>query len=339
VGVKIIVLGGGESDERDVSSTSAAAVASALRTLGHEVEEVDPARWPEPAQFRSDVPPEPPDQDETIRLTERVRANLTTPEFWQQLRAADLVFLALHGGIGESGHLRACLELQQIRSTGADSLTVMNAWNKLRARHQFERAGIPVPAGRVASPAMTDDELAKLLDELGGDAVVKPITGGSTIGVNRVRSTAEFRQALAEIGASALAETRLDGSEFTVAVVADECLPPVMIQPKEGWFGYAAKYQPKASLELCPAPVSPELTERLCTTALAAARSLGFDEHSYARVDLMLDDAGVPRCLEVNALPGLTPNSLLPRAAAAVGWSFPALVERLLGLTGADAAL
>ena len=326
MGVKIIVLGGGESDERDVSSTSAAAVASALRTLGHEVEEVDPARWPEPAQFRSDVPPEPPDQDETIRLTERVRANLTTPEFWQQLRAADLVFLALHGGIGESGHLRACLELQQIRSTGADSLTVMNAWNKLRARHQFERAGIPVPAGRVASPAMTDDELAKLLDELGGDAVVKPITGGSTIGVNRVRSTAEFRQALAEIGASALAETRLDGSEFTVAVVADECLPPVMIQPK-------------ASLELCPAPVSPELTERLCTTALAAARSLGFDEHSYARVDLMLDDAGVPRCLEVNALPGLTPNSLLPRAAAAVGWSFPALVERLLGLTGADAAL
>src|SRR5690606_24506006 len=119
------------------------------------------------------------------------------------------------------GHLRACLELQQIRSTGADSLTVMNAWNKLRARQQFERAGVPVPAGRVASPAMTDDELAKLLEELGGDVVVKPIAGGSTIGVNRVRSTGEFRQALGEIGAPALAETTLGGSEFTVAVVAD----------------------------------------------------------------------------------------------------------------------
>lgn len=321
-----------------MSAASAAAVASALRTLGHDVVEIDPARWPDAAQFRPDVPSDPPDRDETIRLTQRIRANLTTDAFWQQLRAADLVFLALHGGIGESGHLRACLELQQIRATGADSLAVMNAWNKVWARSQFERAGVPVPAGRVAAPAMTDDELAKLLDELGGDAVVKPITGGSTIGVSRVRSTAEFRQALAEIGSSALAEERLDGDEFTVAVVADEALPPVMIQPGEGWFGYAAKYQPKASVELCPAPVSPELTELLRSTALAAARALGFDEHSYARVDLMLDGAGIPRCLEVNALPGLTPNSLLPKAAAAVGWSFTALVERLLGLTGTEPA-
>lgn len=336
--MKIVVFGGGESEERDVSSVSAAAVASALRTLGHDVEEVDPARWPEAAQFRSDVPPEPPDRDETIRLTERIRANLATEEFWRQLRAADLVFLALHGGVGESGHLRACLEVQQIRSTGADSLTVMSAWNKLRARRQFERAGVPVPLGRVASPAMTDDELAALLAELGGDVIVKPVTGGSTIGVHRVRTIAEFRRALAEIGAPALVETRLGGREFTVGVVADEALPPVMIQPNDGWFGYAAKYQPKASVELCPAPVSPELTELLCTTALTAARALGFDERSYARVDLMLDDAGVPRCLEVNALPGLTPNSLLPRAAAAIGCSFPTLVERLLSLTGADSA-
>ncbi len=208
----------------------------------------------------------------------------------------------------------------------------MNAWNKDLARRQFECAGLPIPVGRAASADLTDDELAKLLADLDGDVIVKPVTGGSTLGVNRAQSTAQLRSALLEAGGPVLVETRLDGPEFAVAVVGDRALPPVMIQSSDSWFGYAAKYQPHASVKLCPAPISAELDERLRDTALAATRMLGFGERAYARVDLMQDAAGVPRCLEVNAMPGLTPYSLLPLAAKACGWTFPDLIARLVEL-------
>lgn len=164
------------------------------------------------------------------------------------------------------------------------------------------------------------------------DVIVKPVIGGSTIGISRVRAVEELRVALAAAGGPALVEERLAGQEFTVSVVGDQALPPILIEPADGWFGYRAKYQSGASRELCPAPVSAALDAELRDLALLAARALGFGRDGYARVDIMQDSSGTARCLEVNSLPGLTTNSLLPRAAACHGWSFADLCTVLLDL-------
>lgn len=330
--VRVVVMGGGESDERDVSSASAAAVSAALALRGHAVVEVDPARWPEPPQFRAAIPAEPPASAIAGDLVRRLRANLVDSGFWEVVREADLIFLALHGGLGESGHLQAACEVQQVRTTGASAAAVMNAWDKPLTLRLLQRAGVPVPRGSPVTSDAPTEELLRVLDKLGGDAIVKPIMGGSSIGISRVRSVEELQVGLLEAGGLGLVEERLTGAELTVSVVGDRVLAPVLINPGDGWFGYNAKYQPNASQELCPAPIARSLDQQLRDLALRAARAVGFDERDYYRVDFMQDSEGLLRCLEVNALPGLTPYSLLPLAARCEGWTFDELCERIVRL-------
>ncbi|GGL94497.1 hypothetical protein GCM10010129_43060 [Streptomyces fumigatiscleroticus] len=331
----VVVLGGGENDERAVSAATACAAETALRESGHVVTTLDPARWPESARFVSTVPESEPDAGETRRLTDRLESNLRSGLFWAEIEKADVVFLALVGGAGENGTLKAMLERRGLRSTGATSAAMRLAWNKKRALEHIEAAGVGVARSVLVSDAYPspEDVADALVAELGGEVVVKPVEGGSSLGVTACSNLDELCAALKLAEGAVLVEERLTGPEFTVGILGDEALPPVLIEPPNGWFGYAEKYQPGVSRELCPAPVDRSLDARLRREAVRAARSLGFDASSYARVDFMMDGDGELRCLEVNALPGLTESSLLPLAAMVHGWTFPQLCERIIALS------
>ncbi|MFI9510788.1 ATP-grasp domain-containing protein [Nocardia sp. NPDC052566] len=316
--MKITVLGGGESNERAVSAASAAAVANALRALGHSVDEIDPAVWPRAATFAAQIGVDAPPAAEAKQLEADFRSNLGSAAFWADIDG-DVVFLALHGGIGESGELKALLEQRGSTSTGVRSEVMARSWDKADTIAALAAASVPVPRSFATPPDRTA-------------CIVKPALDGSSINVFKCADAGEIEAAIARIDGPVLIEEFLPGAEFTVGVVGARVLPPVLIEPGDGWFGYAAKYQPGGSREICPAPVDPALNDRLMDLATQSMYALGYGDTSYGRVDLMLDATGAPRVLEVNSLPGLTGASLLPLAAGAAGWDFPALCQEILRL-------
>lgn len=337
--MRVTVLAGGESDERDVSRVSGTSVAAALRSAGHAVTFLDPARWPVRAVSLERVPERAPDEAEGTALADTFAGNLSTPAFWDELRSADVVFSALHGGWGESGHLQAACEVQGVRVTGTIAASMMIAWDKALALSCLSAAGVPVPDGEAVDRDATDDRrLVDLFDGLGRDVVVKPVEGGSSLGVAFATDAAAFLERVRNGPHRVLVERRATGREFTVGVVSGTVLPAVEIVAPEGGFGYAAKYQPGASRELCPAPVTDGRAAELVALTERAVRALGFSSRSYARVDFMEAVDGDLRCLEVNALPGLTPQSLLPLAAAAQGWTYTGLCEEIIRSAGEPVA-
>ncbi|WP_084655477.1 D-alanine--D-alanine ligase family protein [Nocardia altamirensis] len=317
------MLGGGESNERAVSAASGAAVASAFRSLGYAVDEVDPAVWPQPAAFDAHIAEAAPPESEAKRLEIAFRSTMHNDAFLGSLDG-DVVFLALHGGIGESGELKALLEARGIPSTGVGSAAMALSWNKIDTIAALAAAAVPVPRSPLPDQPLPD----------GANWIVKPALGGSSLEVYRCGDAGEVEAAIARIEGPVLVEEFLPGPEFTVGIVGAQALPPVLIEPGEGWFGYEAKYQIGRSREICPAPIDDALTDQLLTLARKSTAALGFGDNSYARVDMMLDAAGTPRVLEVNSLPGLAKASLLPLAARAAGWSFPTLCQEIVRLAG-----
>ncbi|GAA2994794.1 D-alanine--D-alanine ligase [Kitasatospora albolonga] len=342
--MRIVILCGGESPERDVSSASGRAVAAALLERGHEVVLVDPAASepvlagplrPGDAVAAFAVPEEPPVLADQGAWRRRMHAALTGGPVLELLRGADVVFLALHGGWGEDGHVQALLEMAGVRFTGAGSAACAAAWHKGRAQAVLGAAGLPVVRRVLWGPA--EREVPKAVRELveQGPVVVKPAADGSSVSVHRVGTEEELERAAADVaerGLEFLVEPFLPGREFTVAVVGGRALPVVEIELTTPLFDYAAKYQPGAVRELCPAPVDEAFAARLQELALAAHGALGFGARSYSRTDFRCDADGEPMCIEVNALPGLTATSLLPLAAAGAGWSYPELTQRILDL-------
>ncbi|MEV6272143.1 ATP-grasp domain-containing protein [Kribbella sp. NPDC051936] len=328
--MRVAVLCGGESSERDVSRSSGWAVAQALAGRGHDVVLIDPAAEqpiladPVPAgDSVVPVPKEPPAPADRAVLRRRMYAALTGgPE---QLRSADKVFIALHGGWGEDGHVQALLELAGIPFTGAGHDVCAVAWHKGRCQAVLEAAGIPVPA-RVLYNASEQREPPVGVKQLlaSGPVVVKPVADGSSVAVRKV-DTLDAVRADGEL----IVEPFLGGREFTVAVIGGTALPVVEIELTTEVFDYAAKYQPGAVREVCPAEIAVDFAEQLQDLAVRAHQALGFGT-TYSRVDFRCDDAGTPYCLEVNALPGLTRGSLVPVAAKGAGLTYGELVERLL---------
>ncbi|NLU70362.1 D-alanine--D-alanine ligase [Streptomyces sp. HNM0574] len=342
--MRVVVLCGGESSERDVSLASGWAVTRALLERGHEVVVVDPAAavpvlagplQPGDAAGEFTVGREPPSLAERDELRRRMHTALTGGPVLELLRGADTVFLALHGGWGEDGHVQALLEMAGVRFTGADSAACAAAWHKGRAQAVLGAAGLPVPE-RVPwrpGPGAVPSDVRRLL--AAGPVVVKPAADGSSVAVHRVGSLPELTRVVAEESAGdveLLVEPFLAGREFTVAVVGGEALPVVEIELTTPMFDYAAKYRPGAVGEVCPARVDDRFADRLRESALLAHRALGFGAGAYSRTDFRCDSGGEPWCLEVNALPGLTAGSLLPCAAGGAGWTYPVLVQRLLDL-------
>lgn len=324
--MKIAVLFGGLSEERDVSIASAAQIIPALRDSGHEVFSVDTATGrlslaDERRLLEAGVAPVPPTSSDIAHV--RGQAVGTVGGF--ELREADVVLLALHGGAGEDGRIQAMLDLAGLAYTGSNHIASAVAMDKELSKRLFRSVGVPT-ADWLMSPASADE----VERQLGWPVVVKPSKQGSTIGLSVVRAPDALEAALLEAHRyddEVMIERFVAGREFTVGILDGQALPVgEIVAPKEV-FDYQAKYQKGGAREIFPAQIPDSQARLMQDYALRAHAVLKLG--SYSRIDFRLDAEGRPWCLEANTLPGMTATSLLPQAAQAAGISFPALLERI----------
>jgi D-alanine-D-alanine ligase len=336
--MNITVLMGGTSSERDVSLSSGLRIAEALRERGHRVTSVDPARGPigadEEAAMRSagvvkTVPPSPEELRELER-TSRAPSLGTFPE----VRGADVVFLALHGGQGEDGTIQALLDMVGVRYTGSGHLASALAMDKDLSKRLFRAAGVSTADWLMTGPAVSPTPSASEVErELGWPVIVKPSKQGSTVGLSIVREPSGLASAVAEAARhddEVMLERFIPGRELTVTVVGDRALPVGEIFPKHEIYDYECKYTAGMAHEKFPADLSEGCAAEAQRLALAAFRALKLG--GCARIDFRMTEAGELYCLEANTLPGMTPLSLVPQAAAAAGMSFAELCDRIVQL-------
>ncbi|MFQ5508504.1 MAG: D-alanine--D-alanine ligase [Leptospirillia bacterium] len=293
----VVVLMGGRSSEREISLTSGRAAARALAGLGHRVTEIDAGA----------------DTESYGGLAGRL-AELSP----------DVVFIALHGRFGEDGTIQGLLELLGIPYTGSGLLASAVATHKLMSKRLMVAAGIPTPAFEEVYP----DTLSLTIPY---PVVLKPNRGGSSIGIREVKGPESLAGALDLAFAEdehAYAEAMISGREVTVSVLAGNPLPIVEIVPPAGIFSFEAKYGDAGTRYVVPAELKADVATTVSEVALATYRTL--DCAGAARVDLMLDADMKPWVLEINTIPGMTPTSLLPKAAGAVGMSFSELIQHML---------
>lgn len=272
-----------------------------------------------------------PDLDALAEASGRGRLRIA-PNVPALIHEADAVFVALHGDVGEDGRLQAFLEMEGIRYTGSGYAGSLLAMDKDLAKQVLTRAGVITPPWLYADLTESIDAVADRIEAtVGYPLVIKPCSGGSSVGVSMPENREELLVALknaARYENTVLAERRITGRELTVSILGGRVLPAVEIIPKSGFYDYENKYQAGMTEEICPAP----LTEAE-VAALEDATSRGFEALrlcGYARFDFILDADGTPWCLEANTLPGMTPTSLLPQAAAAVGIGYDELCERMI---------
>lgn len=323
--MKIAVLFGGNSSERDVSVASASKVIGALRESGHEVVAVDARRGAlrcdeESEVLRDTVDPLPP--GEIVDPDRELAAIIAAPE----IADVDLVFLALHGGSGENGTVQRVLEAAGLAFTGTDSTGSALAMDKNAAKLRFREAGVPTPEWLMAPASGGQVE-----EQLGFPVIVKPNSEGSTVGLTLVSELPELQAAIdyaARFDQQVMLERYIPGREITVGILDDVALAAGEIISLTGEiFDYTAKYQADFANEIFPADLAAGDAARARELALIAHRALGLQ--SYSRVDFRMDNDGTFWCLEVNTLPGMTPNSLLPQSASALGIHYPDLCERI----------
>ena len=291
--LNITVMLGGPSSEREVSLRSGAAVARALRALGHTVNELDPQQpsWVLPA-------------------------------------GTEVVFLALHGSYGEDGTVQEELEKLRVPYTGCGPEASRVAFDKVLTKKRCIKAGIPT-----ARFAVFDSPQAPWPAGWQPPVVLKPVRQGSSVGLQMVDETGQWPGALAEAfrhDTQVLMEEKIIGRETTVGILAGQALPVAEVRVKQGHFDYKNKYTPGAAAHFCPADFPAEMTARIQGAALGAFDAIG--GRDYARVDVMVRANGQPVVLEVNTLPGMTELSILPEAAAAAGVSYPQLCQRMIEL-------
>jgi D-alanine-D-alanine ligase len=325
--MRVAVLFGGTSEERDVSIASAAQIIPALRTAGHEVVAVDTAKGRLPAAdegrlLESRVAPLPP----TEKSIASIRAGALTLDTSNiDVRDVDVVFVALHGGAGEDGRLQAMLDLAGLAYTGSSHIASAAAMDKDLSKRLFRSVEVPT-----ADWLMAPISAEKVGHHLGWPAIVKPNKQGSTVGLTLVRRAADLQPAIEgarRFDDEVMVERFIAGREFTVGILEDRALPVgEIIAPREV-FDYEAKYQPKAAREIFPAEIPAEEAHRVQGYAVRVHRALKLG--IYSRVDFRRDSNGEYWCLEANTLPGMTATSLLPQAALAAGISFPELLDRI----------
>ena len=334
--MKITVLAGGLSPERDVSLSSGALIAASLMRSGHEVALVDVYEGistDAPAEeYFSRVAPPPykvaqsePDLDE-IKRRNGGRNALIGPRVLEICRASDVVFIALHGAMGENGQLQATLDNFDIRYTGSGYDGSLLAMDKELTKK--------IIASEVCTPegiSGTDITSERVLSEVGLPCVVKPCDCGSSVGVSIVKSREELDSALSlacAFGSRVIVEKMVRGREFSVGILDGEALPPIEIIPKEGFYDYKNKYQGGLTEEICPADLTDEQNKMLAKAAKRVFSALRL--RGYSRIDFILEkSSGKFFCLEANTLPGMTPTSLLPQEAAAVGIGYDELCEKI----------
>jgi D-alanine-D-alanine ligase len=328
--VRVALLMGGRSAEREISLRTGTGIAQALRNLGHEVSAIDAAdgRLIPPGEQAPATLAGPQAMTRQPELSVRAVSEASA------LESSEVVFLALHGGAGEDGTIQALLDLAGKPYTGSGVLASALAMNKAMSKRVFEREGIPTPRWILVGPSET-----RAIDTtaLGLPLVVKPNAQGSTVGLTIVTQLEQVPEALKlalEYGDEALIEEFIPGRELTVGILGDEALPIVEIEPQGGHYDYESKYTAGKSVYTCPANLPDALAARIRDLGRRAAAALGC--LGVSRVDFRLSPANEPYCLEVNTIPGMTPTSLVPMAAKARGLSYDQLVERMLELALAD---
>ncbi|MEI6076023.1 MAG: D-alanine--D-alanine ligase [Verrucomicrobiota bacterium] len=291
--LNITVMLGGPSAEREVSLRTGAAVAQALRSLGHEVQELDPR----------------------------------TPD-WVLRAGTEVVFLALHGTYGEDGTVQKQLEQLGVAYTGCDAESSRIAFDKVLTKLRCIQAGVPTAKFLVAKSAQ-----APLPENLTLPLVIKPSRQGSSVGLQFVEQAEAWPAALAEalkFDSEVLVEEKITGRETTVGILNGKPLPVVEVRPRTGSYDYNHKYTAGATEYFCPADFDAATTKRIQGAALEAFRAVG--ARDYARVDVMVKPDGSPVVLEVNTLPGMTETSLLPKAAIAAGLTYGGLCQQMIDL-------
>ncbi len=326
--MKVTVLTGGTSSERDVALASAVQVVAALRRCGHEVSVVDTARGYIPAaeesrELSATVGTTPPTLERLLAL----ERGLLVSGLGEMpvVREADVIFLALHGGAGEDGTIQALLEIIGRPYTGSGPMPSGIAMDKDISKRLFRAAGVATPDWVMAPVSVTEVQR-----RFGWPVVVKPSREGSTVGLSIVRQAGELEPAIsvaARYDEEVLIEAFIPGRELTVGILDGEALAVGEIIPQHEIFDYECKYTPGMSQEIFPADISPALTAECQRLGLAAHRALKLG--GYSRVDFRLTPEGALFCLEVNTLPGMTATSLMPQSARAAGIEFADLCDRI----------
>lgn len=336
--MKIVVLAGGTSTEREISIVSGTGICKALRQKGHQAvlmdifcgdENVD---WENPfpeeydvdaaSAYMSSFNPE-------LENMKKERRNFFGPNVLALCEQADIVFLGLHGANGEDGKVQAAFDLMGIKYTGTGYLSSALAMDKGITKQMFLMHDVPTPKGT----SMKKAHAVRDVKELGMEfpVVVKTCCGGSSVGVYIAADQAEYEKALEDAYSyedEVVIEEYIKGREFSVAVVDGKAYPVIEIAPLQGFYDYKNKYQPGSTIETCPAELSVELTEKMQRYAEAGARALGLE--GYCRLDFMMKENGDMYCLEANTLPGMTPTSLIPQEAQVLGIDYPSLCELLI---------
>jgi D-alanine-D-alanine ligase len=324
--MKIAVLFGGTSEERNVSIASAAQIVPALRGLGHDVIAIDTATGrlssdSEKKLLTAGIAPEPPSGSSLAQMRDSALSMTNASD----MRDVDVVFLALHGGAGEDGRIQAVLDLAGLAYTGSNHIASATAMDKDLSKRLFRAAGVPT-AGWLMAPVLAHD----VSEGLGWPVVVKPNKQGSTVGLTIVRNAPDLAAAVALAGRydnEVMVEKFIPGRELTVGILDGSALPVGEIIVKGEIFDYQAKYQQGGAQEVFPADLSPQAAAKLQELALRAHNALKLGV--YSRIDFRMDPQGDFWCLEANSLPGMTSASLLPQAAKVAGIDFPKLCERI----------
>ena len=338
--MKIVVLCGGLSMERDVSISSGTLICDALRKLGHQAVLVDMFMGLEdyegdlddlfanlPPLKEARVPVEAPDLEKVIASRKWKSPSRVGKRVFELCQLADVVFLGLHGACGEDGRIQAALDLMGVKYTGSGYLGSALAMDKDLTKRLIAGTGVKTPEWQVVDYA--EGDIPEIVKNAKLPCVVKPVDSGSSIGVAIPETAAELEAALIENlkYGRVLIEQYVHGREIDVGVLGDRALPSIEIIPKHGFYDYKNKYQAGATVEICPTPIDPAIEKRLGEAALKVHRALGLS--AYSRSDFIVDGDEV-YFLEINTLPGMTPTSLMPQEAAAVGINYESLCKKVI---------
>ena len=336
--MKIVVLAGGISTERDVSLSSGVMIYQALKKNGHKAILLDvylgyqgekiedifekEEEWDKEIGVITD---KNPDIEQIKAMRPDGAKNFFGPNVISICQAADVVFMALHGENGENGKIQACFDLMGITYTGTDYVSSAVCMDKGITKDIFDSYGIPTPAGIRLKKGEKEKRQVTF------PCIVKACCGGSSVGVSIAWKEEEYDQALEEAfryDKEVIVEQYIKGREFSVGVMEGKALPVIEIAPLQGFYDYKNKYQAGSTIETCPAGISEEKTKEMQRYAEAAFQALRLK--NYARMDFMMGEDGEIYCLEANTLPGMTPTSLLPQEAEAAGISFGELCEKII---------
>lgn len=336
--MKIVVLAGGISTERDVSLSSGVMIYRALKKKGHQAVLLDvylgytgedaerifekEEDWDKEMGVITD---KNPDIEQVKAMRPDGDKNFFGPNVISICQAADVVFMALHGENGENGKIQACFDLMGITYTGTDYVSSAICMDKGITKDIFNSYGIPTPAGIRLKKG------EKQVRQVPVPCIVKACCGGSSVGVSIVNKEEEYEKALEEAfryDNEVIVEQYIKGREFSIGVMEGRALPVIEIAPLQGFYDYKNKYRAGSTVETCPAELPEDKTAEMQEYAEAAYRALRLK--NYARMDFMMNEEGEIYCLEANTLPGMTPTSLLPQEAAAEGVGFEELCEKIM---------